>query len=202
MTAAFIYRPVPGWRIAVALAAAVAVHLAAIALAERDTPAPQPYLPGDDPTEIEIIPGEPELSPPASDEMPPPAPPPPVMTETLIEEKLAPKREVDRVRPRCAPRYVSTSRPRSASRKPPRAGQSVAGIQLRQHLLLQVPAGRLLDRAALRRDCLLLRLTLTTRSRSSRVFDDVLNLRAVCSHLYLLRGRVRVHRGEIRVAVV
>ncbi len=91
MTAAFIYRPAPGWRIAVALAAAVAVHLAAIAFAERDAPAPQPYLPGDDPTEIEIIPGEPELSPPASDEMPPPAPPPPVMTETLIEEKLAPK---------------------------------------------------------------------------------------------------------------
>lgn len=91
MTAAFIYRPAPGWRIAAALAAAVAVHLAAIAFAERDAPAPQPYLPGDDPTEIEIIPGEPELSPPASDEMPPPAPPPPVMTETLIEEKLAPK---------------------------------------------------------------------------------------------------------------
>ncbi len=83
-----------------------------------------------------------------------------------------------------------------------RGGQLVAGIQLGQHLLLQVPAGRLLDRAALRRDCLLLRLTLTARSRSGRVLDDVLNLRAVRSHLYLLRGRVRVHRGKIRIAVV
>lgn len=91
MTAAFIYTPAPRWRIVVALAAAATVHLAAIVFAERDAPAPQPYLPDNDRTEIEIIPGEPEPSPPASDEMPPPAPPPPVMTATFIEETLASK---------------------------------------------------------------------------------------------------------------
>ncbi len=110
MTTAFIYRPTPGWRIVVAFAAAAAVHLAAIVFAERGGPAAPPYLPGDDIPEIEIILDVAEPSPPASDEMPPPAPPPPVMTETFIEEKIAP-RPVPVVRANSVPLVTRSTQP-------------------------------------------------------------------------------------------
>lgn len=107
MTAALIYKPAPQWPLVASVAAAVLIHLAAVALASRTTPEPLPAA-TDPGVIIEIFPEvRPDIAEPTPPDEPPPPPPPLDTAEPLFVEpappRLPPERTTSPARPLVRP---------------------------------------------------------------------------------------------------
>ena len=86
-----LYRPAPSWQLWSALGGAVAIHLTAVALAQRHE-APPVELPPNAPTVVEATLAPPEATPPPEDIPLPEPPPPPEIKPEFVEERTPPPR--------------------------------------------------------------------------------------------------------------
>src|SRR5713101_1953589 len=86
-----LYRPAPHWQLWAALGGAVAIHLTAVALAQRHE-APPVELPPNAPTVVEATLAPPEATPPPEDIPLPEPPPPPEIKPEFVEERTPPPR--------------------------------------------------------------------------------------------------------------
>jgi protein TonB len=86
-----LYRPAPQWQLWAAVGGAVAIHLTAVALAQRHE-APAVELPPNAPTVVEATLAPPEATPPPEDIPVPEPPPPPEIKPEFVEERTPPPR--------------------------------------------------------------------------------------------------------------
>ena len=86
-----LYRPAPQWQLWAAVGGAVAIHLTAVALAQRHE-APPVELPPNAPTVVEATLAPPEATPPPEDIPVPEPPPPPEIKPEFVEERTPPPR--------------------------------------------------------------------------------------------------------------
>jgi len=86
-----IYRPPPPWYFWTAFGAAIAIHLTAVAIAQRHEPPPV-ELPPQPPTVVEAVLAPPEATPPPEDIPIPEPPPPPDIQPEFVEERTPPPR--------------------------------------------------------------------------------------------------------------
>jgi periplasmic protein TonB len=86
-----LYRPAPQWQLWAAVGGAVAIHLTAVALAQRHE-APPVELPPNAPTVVEATLAPPEATPPPEDIPLPEPPPPPEIKPEFVEERTPPPR--------------------------------------------------------------------------------------------------------------
>ncbi|PYI94727.1 MAG: hypothetical protein DMF00_17465 [Verrucomicrobia bacterium] len=86
-----IYRPPPPWYFWTAFGAAIALHLTAVAIAQRHEPPPV-ELPPQPPTVVEAVLAPPEATPPPEDIPIPEPPPPPDIQPEFVEERTPPPR--------------------------------------------------------------------------------------------------------------
>jgi protein TonB len=86
-----IYRPPPPWYLWGAFGAAIALHLTAVAIAQRHE-APPVELPPQPPTVVEAVLAPPEATPPPEDIPIPEPPPPPDIQPEFVEERTPPPR--------------------------------------------------------------------------------------------------------------
>jgi protein TonB len=86
-----IYRPPPPWYLWGAFGAAIAIHLTAVAIAQRHEPPPV-ELPPQPPTVVEAVLAPPEATPPPEDIPIPEPPPPPDIQPEFVEERTPPPR--------------------------------------------------------------------------------------------------------------
>ncbi len=87
-----LFRPPPRWHWWTALGGAVAIHLTAVALAQRHE-APPVEIPPDTPTVVEATLMPPEATPPPEDIPVPEPPPPPEIKPEYVEERTPPPRQ-------------------------------------------------------------------------------------------------------------
>ena len=86
-----LFQPAPRWHLWTALGGAVAIHLTAVALAQRRE-APVAELPPNAPTVVEATLAPPEATPPPEDIPLPEPPPPPEIKPEFVEERTPPPR--------------------------------------------------------------------------------------------------------------
>ncbi len=86
-----LFQPAPRWHLWLALGGAVAIHLTAVALAQRRE-APAVELPPNTPTVVEATLAPPEATPPPEDIPLPEPPPPPEIKPEFVEERTPPPR--------------------------------------------------------------------------------------------------------------
>ena len=86
-----LYQPAPRWHLWTALGGAVAIHLTAVALAQRRE-APVVEIPPNAPTVVEATLAPPEATPPPEDIPLPEPPPPPEIKPEFVEERTPPPR--------------------------------------------------------------------------------------------------------------
>jgi protein TonB len=86
-----LYRPAPRWHLWTALGGAVAIHLTAVALAQKRE-APVVDIPPNAPTVVEATLAPPEATPPPEDIPLPEPPPPPEIKPEFVEERTPPPR--------------------------------------------------------------------------------------------------------------
>ena len=86
-----LYRPAPQWQLWAAVGGAVAIHLTAVALAQRHE-APPVEIPPNAPTVVEATLAPPEATPPPEDIPLPEPPPPPEIKPEFVEERTPPPR--------------------------------------------------------------------------------------------------------------
>ena len=86
-----LYRPAPQWQLWAAVGGALAIHLTAVALAQRHE-APPVELPPNAPTVVEATLAPPEATPPPEDIPLPEPPPPPEIKPEFVEERTPPPR--------------------------------------------------------------------------------------------------------------
>src|SRR6184192_431683 len=86
-----LYQPAPRWHLWTALGGAVAIHLTAVALAQRRE-APVVEIPPNAPTVVEATLAPPEATPPPEDIPLPEPPPPPDIKPEFVEERTPPPR--------------------------------------------------------------------------------------------------------------
>src|SRR5260370_10618846 len=86
-----LFQPAPRWHLWTALGGALAIHLAAVALAERRE-APPVELPPQPPQVVEATLAPPEATPPPEDIPLPEPPPPPEIKPEFVEERTPPPR--------------------------------------------------------------------------------------------------------------
>ena len=86
-----LYRPAPQWQLWAAVGGAVAIHLTAVALAQRHE-APVAEIPLNAPTVVEATLAPPEATPPPEDIPLPEPPPPPEIKPEFVEERTPPPR--------------------------------------------------------------------------------------------------------------
>ncbi len=110
MNAALLYRPGNPWRSWSAFAAAIVIHLGALALAGRAPESPARVVLPSDPFVEFVDDLRPETSPSETPEEAPPAPPPPVTEDSWVSE--------ERLTPPLVPRSIP-SRIQPPSRPPP-----------------------------------------------------------------------------------
>src|SRR6266581_2702889 len=84
-----LFQPAPRWHLWLALGGAVAIHLTAVALAQRRE-APAVELPPNTPTVVEATLAPPEATPPPEDIPLPEPPPPPEIKPEFVEETTPP----------------------------------------------------------------------------------------------------------------
>src|SRR5437588_8549381 len=87
-----LFQPAPRWHLWTALGGAVAIHLTAVALAQRRE-APVAELPPNAPTVVEATLAPPEATPPPEDIPIPAPPPPPEIKPEFVEERTPPPRQ-------------------------------------------------------------------------------------------------------------
>ena len=87
-----LYQPAPRWHLWTALGGAVAIHLTAVALAQRRE-APVVEIPPNAPTVVEATLAPPEATPPPEDIPIPAPPPPPEIKPEFVEERTPPPRQ-------------------------------------------------------------------------------------------------------------
>src|SRR5438094_1386110 len=95
-----LFQPAPRWHLWTALGGAVAIHLTAVALAQRRE-APVVEIPPNAPTVVEATLAPPEATPPPEDIPLPEPPPPPDIKPEFVEERTPPPRP-----PPSAPKFV------------------------------------------------------------------------------------------------
>ncbi|PYJ98488.1 MAG: hypothetical protein DME68_06465 [Verrucomicrobia bacterium] len=86
-----LFQPAPRWHLWTALGGAVAIHLTAVALAQRRE-APVVEIPPNAPTVVEATLAPPEATPPPEDIPLPEPPPPPEIKPEFVEERTPPPR--------------------------------------------------------------------------------------------------------------
>src|SRR6266478_8262129 len=86
-----LFQPAPRWHLWTALGGAVAIHLTAVALAQRRE-APPVELPPQPPQVVEATLAPPEATPPPEDIPLPEPPPPPEIKPEFVEERTPPPR--------------------------------------------------------------------------------------------------------------
>ena len=86
-----LFQPAPRWHLWTALGGAVAIHLTAVALAQRRE-APVVEIPPNAPTVVEATLAPPEATPPPEDIPVPEPPPPPEIKPEFVEERTPPPR--------------------------------------------------------------------------------------------------------------
>src|SRR5947208_10375241 len=86
-----LFQPAPRWHLWTALGGAVAIHLTAVALAQRRE-APAAELPPQPPQVVEATLAPPEATPPPEDIPLPEPPPPPEIKPEFVEERTPPPR--------------------------------------------------------------------------------------------------------------
>jgi protein TonB len=86
-----LYQPAPRWHLWTAVGGAVAIHLTAVALAQRRE-APPVEVPPNAPTVVEATLAPPEATPPPEDIPLPEPPPPPEIKPEFVEERTPPPR--------------------------------------------------------------------------------------------------------------
>ena len=86
-----LFQPAPRWHLWTALGGAVAIHLTAVALAQRRE-APVAELPPQPPQVVEATLAPPEATPPPEDIPLPEPPPPPEIKPEFVEERTPPPR--------------------------------------------------------------------------------------------------------------
>src|SRR5438067_10694885 len=86
-----LFQPAPRWHLWTALGGAVAIHLTAVALAQRRE-APVVEIPTNAPTVVEATLAPPEATPPPEDIPLPEPPPPPEIKPEFVEERTPPPR--------------------------------------------------------------------------------------------------------------
>ena len=86
-----LFQPAPRWHLWTALGGAVAIHLTAVALAQRRE-APVAEMPPNAPTVVEATLAPPEATPPPEDIPLPEPPPPPEIKPEFVEERTPPPR--------------------------------------------------------------------------------------------------------------
>jgi protein TonB len=86
-----LFQPAPRWHLWTALGGALAIHLTAVALAQRHE-APVAELPPNAPTVVEATLAPPEATPPPEDIPLPEPPPPPEIKPEFVEERTPPPR--------------------------------------------------------------------------------------------------------------
>src|SRR5437868_14761362 len=86
-----LFQPAPRWHLWTALGGAVAIHLTAVALAQRRE-APVVDVPPNAPTVVEATLAPPEATPPPEDIPLPEPPPPPDIKPEFVEERTPPPR--------------------------------------------------------------------------------------------------------------
>ena len=87
-----IYRPPPRWQLWAALGGAVAIHLTAVALAQRHEVVPEDIPLNQPQTVVEAVLPPPEATPPPEDIALPAPPPPPEIKPEYVEERTPPPR--------------------------------------------------------------------------------------------------------------
>src|SRR5436190_9634522 len=97
-----LYRPAPQWQLWAAVGGAVAIHLTAVALAQRHE-APPVELPPNAPTVVEATLAPPEATPPPEDIPLPEPPPPPEIKPEFVEERTPPPRPPPTAQQKFAP---------------------------------------------------------------------------------------------------
>jgi protein TonB len=86
-----LFQPAPRWHLWTALGGAVAIHLTAVAFAQRRE-APPVDIPPNAPTVVEATLAPPEATPPPEDIPVPEPPPPPEIKPEFVEERTPPPR--------------------------------------------------------------------------------------------------------------
>src|SRR6266581_5178062 len=86
-----LFQPAPRWHLWTALGGAVAIHLTAVALAQRRE-APPVDIPPQPPQVVEATLAPPEATPPPEDIPLPEPPPPPEIKPEFVEERTPPPR--------------------------------------------------------------------------------------------------------------
>ena len=86
-----LFQPAPRWHLWTALGGAVAIHLTAVAFAQRRE-APPVDIPPNAPTVVEATLAPPEATPPPEDIPVPEPPPPPEIQPEFVEERTPPPR--------------------------------------------------------------------------------------------------------------
>ena len=118
-----IYRPPPPWYFWSAFGAALAIHLTAVAIAQRHE-APPVELPPQPPTVVEAVLAPPEATPPPEDIPIPEPPPPPDIQPEFVEERTPPPRQpqqnAQKFVPIKAPGPMSMSRAKALALYAPR----------------------------------------------------------------------------------
>jgi protein TonB len=117
-----MYRPPPPWFFWTAFGAALAIHLTAVALAQRRE-APAVDLPPQPPTVVEAVLAPPEATPPPEDIPIPEPPPPPDIQPEFVEERTPPPRQPQNAQkfvPIKAPGPMSLSRAKALALYAPR----------------------------------------------------------------------------------
>src|SRR6266513_3430520 len=87
-----LFQPAPRWHLWTALGGAVAIHLTAVALAQRRE-APVVEIPPNAPTVVEATLAPPEATPPPEDIPVPEPPPPPEIKPEFVEERTPPPKQ-------------------------------------------------------------------------------------------------------------
>src|SRR6058998_212412 len=118
-----LFQPAPRWHLWTALGGAVAIHLTAVALAQRRE-APVVEIPPNAPTVVEATLAPPEATPPPEDIPVPEPPPPPEIKPEFVEERTPPPRppqqNAQKFTPIKAPGPMSMSRAKALAVYAPR----------------------------------------------------------------------------------
>jgi protein TonB len=119
-----LFQPAPRWHLWTALGGAVAIHLTAVAFAQRRE-APPVDIPPNAPTVVEATLAPPEATPPPEDIPLPEPPPPPDIKPEFVEEKTPPPRPPAAAQQKFTPikaQSMSMSRAKALAINSPRPG--------------------------------------------------------------------------------
>ncbi len=117
-----LYRPPPRWHLWTAIGGALAIHLTAVALAQKRE-APVVEIPPNAPTVVEATLAPPEATPPPEDIPLPEPPPPPEIKPEFVEERTPPPRPPQQAAQKFAPikaQAMSMSRAKALAVNSPR----------------------------------------------------------------------------------